>query len=34
VISDKDACYRWLHTELVKFRYRNVSTCFVQSFQS
>ena len=21
VISDKDACYRWLHTELVKFRY-------------
>jgi hypothetical protein len=21
VISDKDARYRWLHTELVKFRY-------------
>ena len=25
VISDKDACYRWMHGELVKFRYLTLS---------
>ena len=25
VISDKDACYRWIQRELVKFRYRRLS---------
>ena len=25
VISDKDACYRWIQGELVKFRYRYCS---------
>jgi hypothetical protein len=25
VISDKDACYRWIQGELVKFRYLRLS---------
>jgi predicted nucleic acid-binding protein len=25
VLSDKDACYRWVQTELVKFRYLTLS---------
>jgi len=27
VISDKDACYRWIQGELVKFRYLRLSRC-------